>query len=326
MGRQITPIFIFSLPRSGSTLLQRMLARHPAIDTLSETWLLLPLVYNLKAEGLYAEYKHNFYRQAQDNFLSLLPNGEESYRAAIRHFATSLYTDLCAPESDFFVDKTPPYSLITDEIIKIFPDARFIFLWRNPLSVIASIMNTWAGGRFNLFRTKKELYEGMETMIRAYTDNSKRVCAVRYEDLCSNPEAEMSRLLNYIGVKETPARLKELYEVKIRGTMGDDSMMRNSPIISREMTEKWKMSLGNPVRRRWCRRYLKWLGAERLALMGYEQNVLLEELDRLPFTLEFALSDTLRIAYGNLNAVFEFELLRRKLTSLKAGRRIYSHS
>ena len=40
----IRPIFIFSAPRSGSTLLQRVLAAHTQVATASEPWILLPLL------------------------------------------------------------------------------------------------------------------------------------------------------------------------------------------------------------------------------------------------------------------------------------------
>lgn len=58
----ITPLFLFSLPRSGSTLAQRMLAAHPAVATVTEPWILLPFLYARKEEGVYAEYRHDHLR------------------------------------------------------------------------------------------------------------------------------------------------------------------------------------------------------------------------------------------------------------------------
>ena len=58
MSENISPIFLYSLPRSGSTLLQRMLADNPVIATASEPWFLLPIVYSTKSSGVYAEYSH----------------------------------------------------------------------------------------------------------------------------------------------------------------------------------------------------------------------------------------------------------------------------
>ena len=50
------PIFLFSLPRSGSTLAQRIIASHAEIATTAEPWLLLPCLYALRHGGVYAEY------------------------------------------------------------------------------------------------------------------------------------------------------------------------------------------------------------------------------------------------------------------------------
>jgi hypothetical protein len=40
--------------------------------------------------------------------------------------------------------------------------------------------------------------------------------------------------------------------------------------------------LNNPVRKAWFRRYLRWIGRERLAVMGCVLDVLIAELDALP--------------------------------------------
>jgi hypothetical protein len=45
MSARPTPLFLLSLPRSGSTLAQRILAAHGGIATTSEPWILLPYLY-----------------------------------------------------------------------------------------------------------------------------------------------------------------------------------------------------------------------------------------------------------------------------------------
>ena len=52
------PVFLFSLPRSGSTLVQRLIAGHPQVATTSEPWILLPLLYTVRRPGAYTEYGH----------------------------------------------------------------------------------------------------------------------------------------------------------------------------------------------------------------------------------------------------------------------------
>ena len=50
-------IFLISQPRSGSTLLQRMLAGHSWIQTSAETWLMLHPAYGLRHQGIQTDYR-----------------------------------------------------------------------------------------------------------------------------------------------------------------------------------------------------------------------------------------------------------------------------
>ena len=78
MGEPPTPIFIFSLPRAGSTLLQRMLAAHDAIASAPEPTFLLPLLYTLKDRDVYAAYSHELVVWAIEDFAAT-PNGRADY-------------------------------------------------------------------------------------------------------------------------------------------------------------------------------------------------------------------------------------------------------
>ena len=67
------PLFLLCLPRSGSTLVQRVLASHAEIATVSEPWLLLPLLYSIREHGIRAEYWHQTAAQAIADFIEELP-------------------------------------------------------------------------------------------------------------------------------------------------------------------------------------------------------------------------------------------------------------
>jgi hypothetical protein len=51
----INPIFIFSVSRSGSTLVQRVIAAHNGVATVSEPWILLPYLYTSRSRGVTTE-------------------------------------------------------------------------------------------------------------------------------------------------------------------------------------------------------------------------------------------------------------------------------
>ena len=67
------PVFLFSLPRSGSTLVQRLIAGHPEVATTSEPWVLLPLLYTMRRPGAFTEYGHRTAVRAIDDFTGQLP-------------------------------------------------------------------------------------------------------------------------------------------------------------------------------------------------------------------------------------------------------------
>ena len=76
-----------------------------------------------------------------------LPDGEDDYWSALRGFALELYAKAAEPDATHFLDKTPRYHYIAPELFRLFPDAKVVFLWRNPLAVVASIVETWTQGQ-----------------------------------------------------------------------------------------------------------------------------------------------------------------------------------
>ena len=62
-------IFLISQPRAGSTLLQRILAAHSQVHSVSEPWLMLHPVYALRPSGITAEYNEELARIALRDYL-----------------------------------------------------------------------------------------------------------------------------------------------------------------------------------------------------------------------------------------------------------------
>lgn len=292
----LKPLFIFSLPRSGSTLLQRVLAADHQISSVAEPWVLLPLVYVLKEQGVHAEYSHHWANVALNDFIRELPNGKQDYLSAIRSAVLELYQKAAKnQDARYFLDKTPRYALIADEIINIFPEGKFIFLWRNPLAVIASIVETWAGGQWDVSMCKVDLFDGMVSLIEGYQAHHDKILAVQYENFLQSPEKELSRIAEYLALEFDPDALKNFSQISFNGELGDPTGTQNYREVDTAPLEKWKTVINNPLRKIWCRRYLRWLGEERLKVMGYDMKELLLELDSTGFTLRNMFSDIVRM-------------------------------
>lgn len=309
----MTPIFLFSLPRSGSTLLQRVLASPHAVTTTSEPWLLLPLLYSTRQRGVYAEYAHRVASQAVNDFIEELPEKKDTYFGRLREYVMKLYCDASRDDQSFFLDKTPRYHLIVDEIIELFPDAKFIFLWRNPLAVIASMVGTWGRDKWNIPSYRIDLFNGVSRLCSAQSKYAERIHVVHYEDLVTNSADAVQAIFSYIGIEYSEEHLHAFSSIKLKGTMGDPTGVKAYKSISEQPLNKWREQLGNPLRRAWCRRYIRWIGAERLALMGYEEEEMLAQLKGITLSGRHLLSDLAGLARGYFEVWSEPHILREKL-------------
>jgi hypothetical protein len=332
MPANITPIFLFSPARSGSTLSQRIMASHPAIATAAEPFFLLPLLSCLKTSGnrleedIYAVYNHAHMRRAMQQFCKLFPDGEAEYLDEVRSLATRLYRKAADPPAQYFLDKTPAYHMFVEEIIDLFPDARILFLWRNPLSIVASHL-AFGGGLWNLYWAERNLYRALKDLARAYRNHRGRACVLHYEDLLNHPVETWEKVFRYLDLEFDPAQLRDFSTVDLPGPAGDPNrLLPQFQALNPASLEKWRGMFTNPLRKAWIRRYLRWLGSEDLELMGYDLEQLLAAVDSIPTTGKFLRTDLVRMPYGFLYRIFEFRILRHKFNALRAGERVYVHT
>ena len=318
-----TPIFILSMPRSGSTLMQRILGANATIATASEPHLLLPYVYTMRDHGMYAEYDQRQVKLATEDFCALLPRRQDDYFAELGRFVSRLYALASPPGTKYFLDKTPRYHLIADEVFRIFPEAKFIFLWRNPLAIVASLMEIHEG-RWNLHGVKIDLYDGLRNLIAVYEKRRANACTIRYEELIAQPEAAGRRMFDYLGLPFDDATLSGFAQVNLKGRYGDRWGTKYQTITS-EPLEKWKATLASPLRIAWCRRYLNWIGRERLAVMGYDLGQLMEELNSIPAKYGRVASDVLRASLGVVCCALEPRIALHKAKLLTSWHRVHMH-
>jgi hypothetical protein len=278
----VQPIFLLSQPRSGSTVVQRVLGAHADIATVSEPWALMPLLAARRPGG----YERGRLQSRYQSFTSLgigefsraLPGGDEAWYAQVREFGLGLYTH-AARGKRFFLDKTPGYAPFAGELMRAFPDAKFIFLWRNPLAVVSSSRRLDGRGRWNAHHFRASLFDSVDALVGAYRSHADRVIGVRYEDLVAGEDA-WHRIAAYLGIEFEPEALERFAERPLEGTLGDPDRDRFSGLVS-DRADRWRESIDNPVRVAWCRRYLRWIGRERLATMGYDLDGLLADLAAL---------------------------------------------
>lgn len=302
-----------------------MLAGNSNIASVAEPWVLLPFIYPLRRYGVYAEYSHAGVHAALQDFMAELPNGEADFLDAVNQAAISLYGKIAPPGARYFLDKTPRYALICDEIIRAFPDGKFIFLWRNPLAVIASMMETWGRGRWNVFKFKVDLFDGIANLIATYRKHQDRCISITYEDLVISRGGELNRVAEYLGIEIDLSTIENFSAVRFMGSMGDPTGIHQYKSLSPKSLDKWKIFLNAPFRKSWCRRYMKWIGDERLSVMGYDLAQLLHELDSVETDLRKLPSDVMMALYGMAYCGLEPFVFKHKLSRLPEWKWVKMH-
>ena len=279
---KITPIFIFSLPRSGSTLLQKIIASSNEVSTSSEPWILLPLLHSQKEEGTLSEYSHKKAVLALNDVKQRLLENSKKFDDILVNFILSVYEGLSNPNSKYFLDKTPRYYLIIEEISNIFPNSKFIFLFRNPLAQFASKINSHNGRFKTLHSATVDLVRGPNLLVSGYKKLQQKSIKINYNELVNNSKLVIIRLENYLKIKIDESVLNNLSKIDIKGEMGDPDLMTNKASkISSISIDKWKTVFNSPLRKKIAAWYLESIDDEYYRDLGISKAQIKIELKKV---------------------------------------------
>jgi tetratricopeptide (TPR) repeat protein len=226
------PVFILGLPRSGSTLIDQMLASHPAVEALGELSDIAEIANWVAGASTPGS------GMAYPDPLRALPPGQlrrlgEAYlqNTGKRRISTRTY----------FTDKAPGNFLHIGLILSILPNARIIDARRHPLGSCLSAFKQHFGAGWDfaydlddLGRYYAEYVDLMRHMDEACTGAVHRVF---YEDMVEDPEREIRRLLNYLDLPFDAACLR-FYETE-RAVQTPSSEQVRRPIFM-EGVDRWR--------------------------------------------------------------------------------------
>jgi len=264
-------IFVISQPRSGSTLLQRILGSHSQIHTLAEPWIMLPTVYALRDQGYLAEYNSEISSRAIELFIEELPNGQQDFLDGIRLMYQHIYGKaLQLTSKNYFLDKTPRYYYIISELYSIFPNARFILLIRNPLDVLNSILNSWVKDNwYALYRFKDDLLKAPNLIQKAQFELGDSVCVMKYENLVTEPKNSIQIICDYIGISFEEEMINYNNNKAKKFELGDQQNIYKYKKPNLLNVEKWVNNLSNFHRWRLFKEYLEQIGEDTFNKLGY---------------------------------------------------------
>lgn len=252
MTKQLT--FLISQPRAGSTMTQKILGSHPDVYTQSESWILLHPLHAAKKENIVTSYDQNLYIRGLEGFLQSLPAGKREYIKGIAKTYRGFYNSILdKTEKKIFLDKTPRYYLIIDEILEYFPDAKIILLIRNPLAVLNSIIKTWQEQNlFQLVFYKQDILRAPivlnEWLRKIETDRIKNVYSIKYEDLLQDPVPYIRKITDFLNIKFDSEMIYygKNNEKSTQWHMGDQKTVYSKDSPDKTHVREWIQNLADP--------------------------------------------------------------------------------
>jgi len=261
-NRLENPVFVVGMGRSGTTLLASVLSRHPALAIAPETHYLTR--WRRHAPDLERGCRDRFDRfwdafTAHRHFMRLgidadvvrgriLGDGPPDHRTV---FASLLRAYAEKWGKVRWGEKTPGHWRTLALLLTWFPEARVVFLVRDPRAVVASRRETqWARGSLDV-----EIGRWRDSVRTAeWYDLDERVRIMRYEDLVTQPLSQVADICRYVqldfdaAMLERPAR-HAAAKPRPGGPISADRVSRWRSVLSQAETRMIERLAGKEMRR-----------------------------------------------------------------------------
>lgn len=214
-------VFILGMPRSGSSLLEQMLAQHPEVAGLGERNEVIAAAGSIQtpAPGLLPMVTNPGF---------LTPERlDRLARDTLRAY------DAMRPKGVRYVIDKQPFNFVNVPLLaRLLPGCKVIHTLRDPRDTALSYLMQWftsSHGQANSFETlaqySRDEREMMETWgaMSAPSDRPEML-DVRYEDVANQPEAEMRRVLEFLGLSFNKRVLQHAKSSRIVPTASRDQV------------------------------------------------------------------------------------------------------
>ena len=264
------PVFIVGMPRSGTKLLRELLNQHSFISIPKSESHFIPYFVNhfskeggmetvLSDEELYAQLIATpFYRNMSVSGTSLnfaeFQNGirgskkwSDIFRFILKHFSEN-------PNAEIWGDKTPGYLNYIGMIYKLYPDAKFVHILRDPRDYCISVRNIW---NKSMYRAA-HVWNQTITEFNESTPKEINVYIVRYEELINDPRKVLTGLTDWLGLQFEESMLT------LDNPSENHGAAKGMLTVKKDNSNKFLMILSEPEIRR-----IEEIVKPSLELMGY---------------------------------------------------------
>ncbi len=234
--------FLVGMPRSGTTLLDTMLAAHPDVLSIEELPTLEHAIADFATLGL-------SYPDAIEQLTC------EHVRALRQRYRQAVATHLSGRSAPLIVDKLHLRCIHIGLIQRLFPDARVLFALRHPGDVVLSnFMQQYVPNdafiHFDTLADSARLYARVLALWQASLPLlSLRHDVMRYEELVADPAAELARVCAFLGITADAAMLDRDKRGATRERVRTNSYQQVAEPIYQRSSGRWQ-------------RYRQWLAPQ----------------------------------------------------------------
>jgi hypothetical protein len=226
------PIFIVGFPRSGTTLLQSMLATQANIYSFPETHYFCTTKRFIETdkngsidigclEMVFQNIKEKTEYEFSPDIKKELSDAAVAHKLSVKQLFEYLVTGLLIKQVETeqlptirWVEKTPGHIFYLDFIHDFYPKARFIEIVRSPLNAIFSSKT-----RFDELNhvTPSALAlrwkNSLATFNQFKEENPEKAFSVKYENLANDPEDEFRTICEFLKIVPNIEKLKDIQRV-----------------------------------------------------------------------------------------------------------------
>ena len=209
------PVFLLGFPRSGTTLLDQILASHPDVTTLEERDTLVDGAAELMSS-----------EETFGRWSGLPPAEIERLRGLYWQRATAGAVNVFGRR--VFIDKQPMNSVLLPLVHRLFPTARIVLALRDPRDVVLSCFQQRFGMNVAMYQLLRldaaaGYYDAVMRLIEVSRNKLPlTVHVVKYEDVVARFEPTVRQLLGFLQL-EWDERVRRFTETARERTIGTPS-------------------------------------------------------------------------------------------------------